>query len=56
MQEFLDKLLELKENDREIIFKNLTIVAQFGKRNFQRLVLETLRMSERELGKPLLVS
>lgn len=56
MQEFLDKLLELKENDREIIFKNLTIVAQFGNRNFQRLVLETLRMSERELGKPLLVS
>ena len=56
MKEFLDSLFSLNSNEREIIFKNLTFVLQFGKKSFDKLVLESLRLSEKELGKQLLVS
>lgn len=56
MKEFLDSLFSLNSNEREIVFKNLTFVLQFGKKSFDKLVLESLRLSEKELGKQLLVS
>lgn len=56
MQEFLDSMLGLNNMEREIIFRNLTFVLQFGKKDFNKLVIEALRISEKELGKQLLVS
>lgn len=56
MQEFLNDLTGLNANEREIVFKNLTIVAQFGNRDFAKLVVDAVRLAEKELGKPLFVS
>lgn len=56
MQEFLDGMLGLNNAEREIVFRNLTFVLQFGKKDFNKLVIEALRISEKELGKQLLVS
>lgn len=56
MQEFLGSLMGLNNNDREIVFKNLTIVAQFGNKDFSKIVVEAVRLAEKELGKPLFVS
>jgi len=56
MSEFMDKMLNYNQQEKDIIFRNLTLIAQFGDRNFQKLVVDSLRLSEKELGKPLLVS
>lgn len=56
LQEFIGALTGLNNNDREIVFKNLTIVAQFGNKDFKKIVVEAVRMAEKELGKPLFVS
>ena len=55
-QEFMDMLLGMNGNDREIVFKNLTIVAQFGNKDFSKIVVDAVRMAEKELGKQLFVS
>ncbi len=56
MQEFLGKLSGLNNSERDIILKNLTFVLQCGTSSFQKLVIDSLRISEKELGKQLLVS
>ena len=56
LTEFFDKLGALTEQVREIVFKNFTIVAQFGNRDFRQVVYEAIRLTEQELGKPLFVS
>lgn len=56
MQEFLGSLMGLNNNEREIVFKNLTIVAQFGNKDFSKIVVEAVRLAEKELGKPLFVN
>lgn len=56
MEEFIGSLMGLNNNEREIVFKNLTIVAQFGKKDFTKLVVEAVRLAERELGKPLFIN
>lgn len=56
LQEFMGALMGLNNNEREIVFKNLTIVAQFGHKDFTKLVVEAVRLAEKELGKPLFVS
>jgi len=56
LQEFMGALMGLNNNEREIVFKNLTIVAQFGNKDFSKLVVEAVRLAEKELGKQLFVS
>ena len=56
MQEFLGQLGGLNPNEREIVLRNFTIVAQFGNNDFKKLVIDSVRLSEKELGKPLFVS
>lgn len=56
MQEFMGVLSGLNNNEREIVFRNLTIVAQFGNKDFSKIVVEAVRMAEREIGKQLFVS
>lgn len=56
LSEFFDKLGALTNEVREIVFKNFTIVAQFGNRNFKQVCYEAIRLTEQELGKPLFVS
>ena len=56
LQEFMGTLLGMNNNDREIVFKNLTIIAQFGNKDFSKIVVEAVRMAEKELGKQLFVS
>lgn len=55
-QEFMGMLLGMNGNDREIVFKNLTIVAQFGNKDFSKIVVDAVRMAEKELGKQLFVN
>lgn len=56
MQEFMNGFSGLNSTEKELIFRNLTFVLQFGKKDFNKLVIDSLRLSEKELGKPLLVS
>ena len=56
MQEFLDSLNSLNNSEREIIFKNFTIVARFGNKDVAKVVTDAVRLSEKELGKQLFVS
>lgn len=56
MLEFMDMLNNLNSKEKEIVFKNLTIVAQFGTKSAQKLVYDSVRLSEKELGRPLFVS
>lgn len=56
MHEFFDSIFRLNNSEREIVFRNLTFVLQFGKKEFNKLVVDALRISEKELGKQLLVS
>jgi len=56
LEKFFSKFNGLANDIKEIVFKNFTIVAQFGDRNFQQLVLDAVRLTEKEIGKPLFVS
>ena len=55
-QEFMGMLLGMNGNDREIVFKNLTIIAQFSNKDFSKIVVDAVRMAEKELGKQLFVN
>lgn len=56
LAEFFDTFKNLSNDIKEIVFKNFTIVAQFGNKDFQKLVIEAIRLTEKEIGKPLLVN
>ena len=56
MQEFMGVLSNLNNDEKEIVFRNLTIVAQFGTKDFSKIVVEAVRMAEKEMGKQLFVS
>lgn len=56
LTEFLDKIGNLGTKVQEIILKNLTFVIQLGVKDFKKVVIEAVRLSEKELGKTLFVS
>ena len=56
MQEFLGILSNLNNGEREIVLRNLTFVLQFGSANFQKMVIDSIRLSEKELGRQLLLA
>lgn len=56
MEEFMDMIMDMNNTTREIILKNLTFVIQLGSKDFRKVVMEAVRLSEKELGKPLFVS
>lgn len=56
MQEFMGAFSNLNNDEKEIVFRNLTIVAQFGNKDFSKIVVEAVRMAEKEMGKQLFVS
>ena len=58
LEEFFNKLdsFGYNDNEKEVIFKNLTFVLQFGSSHFQKFVIDTIRAYENEIGKQLLVS
>ena len=53
---FFERFNSFTNEVKEIVFRNLTIVAQFGTRDFKKLVIDAVRLSEKELGRPLFVS
>lgn len=56
MQEFMGSLSSLSDSEREIVLKNLTFVLQFGNNEFKKVVYDSIRLTEKELGRPLFVS
>lgn len=56
MQEFMGSLSSLNDSEREIVLKNLTFVLQFGNNDFKKVVYDSIRLTEKELGRPLFVS
>ena len=56
MEEFLTKLLSMNSEEREIVLKNWTFNLQCGNTQFGKIVLQSIRLLEKELGKPLLLS
>lgn len=56
---FRDVLKEtngMTPQEREIIFRNLTLIAQFGTKTFQKLTIDSIRAEEKETGTTLLVN
>lgn len=56
LEEFMDKYSGLNTQEREIVLRNFTLIAQFGTQTFQKLVVDSVRLSEQEMGKQLFVS
>ena len=56
MEEFIGVLSNLDNKEREIVFKNLTIITQLGTSSVKKVVLDSIRLSEKELGKQLLLA
>lgn len=56
LAEFFNQFKNLSNDIKEIVFKNFTIVAQFGNKDFQKLVIEAVRLTEKEIGKPLFIN
>ncbi len=56
MEEFIGILSNLDNKEREIVFKNLTIITQLGTSSVKKVVLDSIRLSEKELGKQLLLA
>ena len=56
MQEFMSKLLSMNQEEKEIVLKNWTFNLQCGNTQFGKVVLQALRLLEKEMGKPLLLS
>ena len=56
MEEFVGVLSNLDNKEREIVFKNLTIITQLGTSSVKKVVLDSIRLSEKELGKQLLLA
>lgn len=56
MKEFMDKLSSMKQEEKEIVLRNWTFVLQCGNTQFGKVVLQALRLLEKEMGKPLLLS
>ena len=56
LNEFFDKFGALSNQIKEIVLKNLTFVIQFGNRDFRQVVYEAIRLTEKEIGRPLFVS
>ena len=56
MQEFMNKLLSMRQEEKEVILKDWTFVLQCGNIQFGKVVLQALRLLEKEMGKPLLLS
>ena len=46
---------EFKGTNGDVVLKNLTVVTQFGNKEFKKMVLDSIRLSEKEIGKPLLL-
>lgn len=56
---FRDVLKEtngMTPQEREIIFRNLTLIAQFGTKTFQKLTIDSIRAEEKETGTTLLLN
>ncbi len=56
MQEFMNKLLSMRQEEKEVILKDWTFILQCGNIQFGKVVLQALRLLEKEMGKPLLLS
>lgn len=56
LAKFFNKLDSFGDNVKEIVFRNLTFVLQMGGTNFQKMVIDAIRLSEKEIGKPLLLN
>ena len=55
-REVLNEFKGLSDNEREIVFRNLTFIAQFGNKTFQKLVVDSLRAEEKATGTTLLLN
>lgn len=56
LEEFMTKLNGLNDKIQEIVLKNLTFIFQMGGTSFQKMVIDAVRLTEKEMGKPLFVS
>lgn len=56
LTEFIDQFGGLSSAEKEIVLRNLTFVIQFGNKQFQKVVIDSIRAKENETGKPLLVN
>ena len=56
---FRDVLNETKgmsSQEKEIVFRNMTLIAQFGTKTFQKLTIDSIRAEEKETGTTLLLN
>ena len=55
-RQVLNEFKDMKSEDKEIVFRNFSIIAQFGNTKFGKLIVDEIRAYERETGTTLLVS
>ena len=56
LAEFFNKMKNWPSEVIEVVLKNITFVLQFGTGPIQKLVMEAIRLTEKEIGKQLLVN
>ncbi len=55
-RQVLNEYKNLNSEDKEIVFRNLSIIAQFGNTKLGKIIIDEIRTYERETGTTLLVS
>ena len=56
LEEFMNKFGGLNSGEKEIVLKNLSFIFQMGNTDFRKFIVDQIRLREKDLGKPLLVS
>ncbi len=55
-RQVLNEFKNMNSEEKEIVFRNFSIIAQFGNTKFGKLIIDEIRAYERETGTTLLVS
>jgi len=55
-KEFFDMFNNLANNVKEVVLRNLTFVIQMGATDLKKIVIDAIRLTEKEIGRPLLLN
>lgn len=56
LNKFFSKMERFTSQVKEIILKNMTFIIQMGTTDFKKIVIEAIRLTEQEIGRPLLLN
>ena len=57
MEKVMNKYFDnLNSQEKEIVFRNMTFILQFGNAEAKKWILDMMRLNEKDMGKPLLLN